>query len=123
MPEFTIADLGSAINQLNSQSIGLMVDLARAAGGKLDVQNDTVVNIKDANGKDSNGKIGDHVFIGGIDIGKISTIGSDGKVGVDVEAGSLVQLQFKIDQMMASVQEGIKNSGKVSQTREGAARA
>ncbi|MEK7377221.1 MAG: hypothetical protein AABZ57_08710 [Candidatus Margulisiibacteriota bacterium] len=41
----------------------------------------------------------------------------------EIRAGGLVELQFKIDQMMAAVQEGIKNTGKVSQTREGAARA
>ena len=43
--------------------------------------------------------------------------------GGSIQAGGLVELQFKIDQMMAAVQEGIKNTGKVSQTREGAARA
>ncbi len=111
MAEFTINDLGKALNDLNSSSIAMMVKLAQAAGGTLEVANDTVVHI------DNN-----EVYIGGIDIGKVTTQGN-GTVGVDVKAGALVELQFKIDQMMASVQEGIKNSGKVSQTREGAARA
>lgn len=127
MAEFTINDLGKALNDLNSSSIAMMVKLAQAAGGTLEVANDTVVRIEDINGANGApdgvvGNRGDRVRIGGIDIGNITT-NENGHIGVDVKAGALVELQFKIDQMMASVQEGIKNSGKVSQTREGAARA
>ena len=138
MAEFTIADLAQAINSLNSTAIESMVRLAQAAGGTLTVGSDTIIEIRDTNAsgklgdvtKDGNGvSHGDEVWILGTKVGETTWNKTDPNthvitsVGVQIDAGALVELQFKIDQMMASVQESIKNSGKVSQTREGAARA
>ena len=55
--------------------------------------------------------------------GDVAIMGIKVVIDGEVQAGGLVELQFRIDQMMAVVQECIKNMGKVSQTREAAARA
>ena len=55
--------------------------------------------------------------------GDLSIMGCQVLINGELQAGSLVELQFKLDQIMAAVQMAIKNAGKVSQTREAAARA
>ena len=102
----SIHELGSAINAANQAVLRDMINLASAAGGTLTVQNDTCIVV-------TTNASGMTAVVDGITV-----MEND-----EIQAGALVELQFKIDQMMAAVQEGIKNSGKVSQTREGAARA
>ena len=140
----TVSDLGNSINAANRAALTDMINLANAAAGNTISVNDvtlgTAVWTKNHDG------------IGGWQTGTGDNIqysdeattnqlnaaaGEDAEAGTnattiervvvaidrDIQAGGLVELQFKIDQMMAAVQEGIKNTGKVSQTREGAARA
>ena len=132
-----VGELGSSINAANATALQNMINLADVAAGKSITVNDIAIGTNTytkndagkwigADGREAVGKdlealtkledmeTGDAVsFVGGVIVA----------INNEVQAGGLVELQFRIDQMMAAVQEGIKNTGKVSQTREGAARA
>ena len=106
VPHFTIDDLGAAMNSLSDKTIDAMVNLAKISGGDA-VVNDTVVHIDQNN----------EVTILGVNMGKLDASGH-----VNVLSGSLVNLQFKVDQMMAVTADCTKNGNKVSQSNEVAAR-
>ncbi|MFA5097944.1 MAG: hypothetical protein WC490_04880 [Candidatus Margulisiibacteriota bacterium] len=132
-----VTDLGNSINAANASALQNMIDLATAAAGKDITVNDCAIgtNIYTWNGSQWTGVNGNAAE--GNDLAALNkAVSNPGeneevtmiagvavRIGQDIQAGGLVELQFKIDQMMAAVQEGIKNTGKVSQTREGAARA
>ena len=140
----TVNDLGNSINAANRSALTDMINLATAASGKsnIDLDSSTYTYMAAASGQQAGWYLGgtqdaahkaDSALstklteaAGGSPTAGTSATSIEGvvvKVGDEIQAGGLVALQFKIDQMMAAVQEGIKNTGKVSQTREGAARA
>ena len=144
----TVNDLGNSINAANRAALTDMINLATAASGKDISVNDVALGTNTYTfsagkwtGADgtvlSANKPADEALIEKLnaastgDKTKTPAAGTTAtmiegvvcKVGDEIQAGGLVELQFRIDQMMAAVQEGIKNTGKVSQTREGAARA
>ncbi|GEM_PF-4363771 len=136
-----VNDLGNSINMANAVALQSMINLAQSAAGKDITVNDVALGTAQYtwNGDNWTDKDGATVNDSGLikrlneaaggtsmlEDGTTATVIQDTvvKIGESVLAGGLVELQFKIDQMMAAVQEGIKNTGKVSQTREGAARA
>jgi len=132
-----VNELGNSINAANASALQNMIDLATAAAGKDITVNDCAIgtNIYTWTGEQWVGVHGNPATGNDLealnkavpdinDRTKVTMIaGVAVRIGQDIQAGGLVELQFKIDQMMAAVQEGIKNTGKVSQTREGAARA
>jgi len=118
------ADIGGAINTSNQKVLQSLINLSNVSAGIITV-NGTAgsysLNQADIDkGLSINAATGS-ISSNGVEIAQATTRG--GVTSIDVLAGGLVALQFKIDQIMASIQESIKNVGKVSQTREGAARA
>ena len=138
-----VGELGSSINAANVKALTDMIALGQVAAGQTITSSDVAIGTVDQYTRAAGSSVWQ---LNGVDVtdqamidklndaagapgaGKPETTVtaiSDIIVDVDgeIQAGGLVELQFKIDQMMAAVQEGIKNTGKVSQTREGAARA
>ena len=119
---FSVHQAASSIDQLNNNALATMILLAQAASGGID-PSDPRISYVNAKGELSTGKTGDTVQIMGVNIGKVTGRNSDGRPQIDILAGGLVELQFKVDSMLAVIQELIKNTNKVSQPREAAARA
>ena len=124
------ADVASGINSANQDVLRNLVALARVSAGdiSLTTTNGDVTFVGGATTDESlnlqivqTGNGTADIYADGVLVAKAK--GSGNNYTIDVQAGGLVQLQFKIDQIMASIQEAIKNVGKVSSTREGAARA